>query len=121
MTAPGAAVTAPGADAAPAGSPAPAGSTITLFKDGAPIAKSTQAALEFSAAAAPAVYRAEIGLRHAPGEPPVPWIVTNPIYVGRTEQTPPTHSRPAARAFTTIYDNGQAAGWQIEKRDQPDA
>lgn len=97
---------------------APGGSTITLFKDGAPIATSTQAALEFSAAAAPAVYRAEIGLRHAPGEPPVPWIVTNPIYVGRTEQTPPTHSRPAARAFTTIYDNGQAAGWQIEANAQ---
>jgi len=97
---------------------APGGSTITLFKDGAPIATSTQAALEFSAAAAPAVYRAEIGLRHAPGEPPVPWIVTNPIYVGRTEQAPPTESRPATRAFTTIYDNGQAAGWQIEANAQ---
>jgi len=97
---------------------APGGSTITLFKDGAPIATSTQAALEFSAAAAPAVYRAEIGLRHAPGAPPVPWIVTNPIYVGRTEQAPPTESRPATRAFTTIYDNGQAAGWQIEANAQ---
>lgn len=97
---------------------APGGSTITLFKDGAPVATSTQAALEFSAAAMPAVYRAEIGLRHAPGDPPVPWILTNPIYVGRTDQTPATNPRPTARAFTTIYDNGPAAGWQIEANGQ---
>ena len=93
---------------------APAGSTITLFKNGRPIATSTQATLEFSAPAAAAVYRAEIGLHHAPGEPPVPWIVTNPIYVGRTEAAAPVESRSAARTFTTLYDNGQAAGWQIE-------
>jgi len=97
---------------------APGGSTITLFKDGVPVAMSTQAALEFSADPVPAVFRAEVGLGHAPGEPPVPWIVTNPIYVGRSEQSPPVDSRPPARAFTTIYDNGPAAAWQIEASAQ---
>ena len=46
------------------------------------------------------------------------WIITDPIYVGRSEQPPPADSRPPARAFTTIYDNGPAAAWQIEAGPQ---
>jgi len=97
---------------------APAGSTIALFKDGVQVATSARAVLEFSAPPTPAVYRAEIGLGHAPGEPPVPWIVTNPIYVGRSEQLPAESPRAAARSFSTVYDNGQATGWAIEASER---
>jgi hypothetical protein len=97
---------------------APGGSTISLFKDGAIVATSTEAALDFTAPASPAVYRAEIGLVHAPGEPPVPWIVTNPIYVGRSEQPSEARTRPEARAFAPIFDNGPVAAWTIEASSQ---
>jgi hypothetical protein len=97
---------------------APANSTITLFKDGVQMATSPRAVLEFSGPATPAVYRAEIGLGHAPGEPPVPWIVTNPIYAGRTEQAPAVTERPSVRTFSTIYDNGPATGWAVEASPQ---
>ena len=93
---------------------APGRSRISLLRDGEPVMTSTQASLEFTAPATPAVYRAEIALSHAPGEPPVPWIVTNPIYVGRSE-TPSTPLPPASATRTsTIYDTGSAGGWQIE-------
>jgi hypothetical protein len=97
---------------------APAGSTTALIKDGERVATSTQAALEFAAPAAPAVYRAEIDLQHAPGEPPVPWVVTNPIYVGRSEQPPAAISRAAPRTSVPLYANGPITGWMVEASPQ---
>jgi hypothetical protein len=97
---------------------APANSTVTLFKDGVQVATSSRAVLEFSGPATPAVYRAEIGLAHAPGEPPVPWIVTNPIYAGRSEQAPAATERRSVRTSATIYDNGPATGWAVEASAQ---
>lgn len=97
---------------------APGRSTISLFKDGEPVASSTQATLDYSAPATPAVYRAEIGLEHAAGNPPVPWVVTNPIYVGRSEQGSPAAPRAAASTFFPVYNNGQATGWTTEANRQ---
>ena len=56
---------------------------ITVFRDGAPVATGQGERLEHDAAAAPGVYRVEITLPGSPGTPPVPWIMSNPIYVGR--------------------------------------
>lgn len=97
---------------------APGRSTTSLFKDGRVVATSTQAVLEFEGPAAPAVYRAEIGLQHAPGTPPVPWIVTNPIYAGRLEQTATGATRPAAKTFSPVYENGPVSVWSIERSQQ---
>jgi len=97
---------------------APAGSTTAILKDGERVATSTQAILEFPATAVPAVYRAEIDLQHAPGEPPVPWVITNPIYVGRSEQSPPVIARIPARTSVPLYENGPATGWMVEASPQ---
>jgi hypothetical protein len=97
---------------------APAYSRISLLKDGHPIASSTQGDLEFTAPAEAGVYRAEIGLEHSPGTPPVPWIVTNPIYVGRPEREVSAPPRGAATEFATQYDDGPATGWTIESAPQ---
>jgi hypothetical protein len=97
---------------------APGGSQISLYQDGRPVASSTQAALEFDAQAGPAVYRAEISLNHASGDPPVPWIVTNPIYVGRSEDEPAVPSRGTPTETAAIYTDGPANGWQIESSNQ---
>ena len=97
---------------------APARSTISLLRDGERVASSTQATLEYSAPPMPAVYRAEIGLEHAPGNPPVPWVVTNPIYVGQSEQGSGAPPRAAASTFAQVYTNGQATGWTTEASPQ---
>jgi len=93
---------------------APAHSRISLVKDGRSIASSTDAVLEFTAPAEPAVYRAEISLDHAPGTPPVPWIVTNPIYAGRSEQESAAPARGVATEFAVQYEGGPPNGWSVE-------
>jgi hypothetical protein len=93
---------------------APGGSRVTLYQDGTPVQSSTQAVLEFAAPPTPAVYRAEISLNHAPGVPPVPWIVTNPIYVGRADEQPVPAGRGAPTTTAEVYSNGPATGWEIE-------
>ena len=93
----------------------PADARIELLKDGVVAAVATGAQLEHVAdRAAPGVYRVEVSLPGAPGQPPVPWIVSNPIYVGRdsTRANPATPRRPASR-FLTKYGDGEAAGWTV--------
>ena len=62
---------------------------------------------------APAAYRVEVRLPRAPGTPPVPWIVSNPIYAGRPKDmvwlTQPTYSE----AEKALFD-GTLAAWTIE-------
>ena len=103
---------------------APADARIVLFKNGAPAGMATGTTLEHMAAAERAVYRVEVNLPGAPGQPPVPWIVSNPIYVGRVEPDLTTDARrltqaptaPAAPTkFDVRYNNGPANGWTIEK------
>ena len=75
----------------------------------------TGAMLEHVVDATAAVYRVEIVLPGGPGEPPVPWIVSNPIYVGydATDEVP-SDARPRASRFAAQYENGPATGWTIE-------
>jgi hypothetical protein len=117
-----------GGDDLPATSPitlraevqAPPDAQIVLLKNGAPAAMATGAILEHTAAPERAVYRIEVQLPGAPGQPPVPWIVSNPIYVGRDAggEAGRLKSAPTLAAPTQVaaqYDNGPANGWTIEK------
>jgi hypothetical protein len=69
---------------------------ITLIRDGSVVAEVAAPELRFEAGPAPAVYRAEISMPSAPGSPPVPWIVSNPIYVGPAKGESRAVVRPAA-------------------------
>jgi hypothetical protein len=91
---------------------APADSTIVLMKNGEPAATATGRSLRQVVPASPAVYRVEIQLRGAPGKPPVPWVVTNPIYVRAQDDRPVARSDATATAFQ--YDDGEAPGWRME-------
>jgi hypothetical protein len=112
---------AQGAFVPPAGDPielrvdsnAPANSTIVLMKNGQPAKTVTGRSLRQSVPAGPAVYRVEIQVPGAPGKPPVPWVVTNPIYVRDRDES--TESRRTdATESTSQYDNGEARGWRTE-------
>ncbi len=94
---------------------APEGATITLLSDGKIVASDGPSALEYEAPAGPGTYRLEVNVPRAPGLPPVPWIVSNPIYVG-THSSVDTSSKPAAIAETAaVYSDGPATDWRIEK------
>jgi hypothetical protein len=91
---------------------APSGSRVVLFRNGA-VAETADRTMRRVVAAEPAVYRVEIQLPGAPGDPPVPWIVTNPIYVRSQDAKPLERGEPSDRA--PLYENGDAHGWRIEK------
>jgi hypothetical protein len=98
-----------------ASSNAPPGARITLLRDGVAASSVSADTLEFAAPGGSAVYRVEVDLPGAPGRPPVPWILSNPIYVGRSTAAPVpagTRSRPTKSALQ--YDNGPIAEWRVE-------
>ena len=100
---------------------APSDAQITLFRDGAVVTRAQGARLEQEAQ--PGVYRVEVTLPDSPGMPPVPWLVSNPVYVGRdaAPPVPPSTDGTPARTFTTLYDGGEPRGWTIEKSAASDA
>ena len=100
---------------------APGDATITLIRDGASVATARGSRLDYDAPEAPAVYRVEIGLPDAPGTPPVPWLLGNPVYVGRDVDNPVKPPRAALRDFMTLYDGGPVREWRIEKGAESDA
>jgi hypothetical protein len=95
-------------------SDAPSNARVALLKDGVVVQESAGGSATYAAPGDAAVYRVEIRLPDAPGTPPVPWIVSNPIYV-----RPPGAPAPAAAAkppsrIVRVYDNGPANGWRVE-------
>ena len=93
----------------------PDGSTIRLLSEGTAVAAGALPVLEYTAPSKPAAYRVEIESPGAPGSPAIPWLLSNPIYVG-IETPPETSSRAAPIAQTVaVYSNGPAADWRVEK------
>ena len=94
------------------------GVSLVLRRNGRVVAASDSGQLRFEHAAstAAAVYRVEAKLPNAPGTPPVPWIVSNPIFVGpalprvRRQQ----EFSPAADA-EVVFDGADPARWHAEQ------
>lgn len=83
---------------------APPGTALVLLRDGSPVHETTEGAIAFEAGTAPGVYRIEARLVAASGRVRVPWLVSNPIYVGlrdahhaAREARWPVHSAPTLR------------------------
>jgi hypothetical protein len=92
---------------------APDSARIVLLKHGEPMTSATGKSLTYRASDERAVYRVEIHLPGAPGDPPVPWILSNPVYVGFGKDPPPP-TRPPPSRFATQYDDGVATGFTVE-------
>jgi hypothetical protein len=90
---------------------APTGSRVVLFRNGA-VARTADREMRHVVPATPAVYRVEIQLPGAPGNPPVPWVLTNPIYVRPQDAVSPERANPSERV--PLYENGEARGWRFE-------
>jgi hypothetical protein len=113
-------------DVLPAGGPvtlqvdsnAPPDARLTLVKNGTPLSVASGASLRQTVTGEAAVYRVEMHLPDGPGTPPVPWVVSNPIYVrSASSGTTLPDPRPRPTAFATDDDNGSATAWKLETRE----
>lgn len=59
---------------------------IRLLQDGRVIQEAATSQIHLSVPGTPAVYRVEVMHRRSPGTPPIPWLVSNPIWIGRDER-----------------------------------
>lgn len=60
----------------------PRGTTIVLLRNGQRVHEATDGPLDMNGGTDPGVYRVEVYTAKGPGNPRVPWMVSNPIYVG---------------------------------------
>ena len=100
---------------------APGRNEIRLIRNGEVMASTRGTILEQTVPPTPAVYRVEVQFPGAPGEPPVPWILSNPIYLRASGQNVSTPPRPPATRVAVRYDNGPATGWRFEKSERASA
>jgi hypothetical protein len=96
---------------------APTGGVIVLRKGGRILTQNPVPALRFETAGE-GTYRVEVYLSHATGEPPIPWIVSNPIYVRPNGWGTPV---PPVVAVPTITRGIQGGPWHAEKDDESSA
>ncbi|MBI2834393.1 MAG: hypothetical protein HYX76_08205 [Acidobacteria bacterium] len=95
-----------------AASNGPAGSRMTLFRDGKAV--SSGPTIEFDAGE-PGAYRVEVTVPDSPGAPPVPWILSNPIYVGLRAPEPMTAAAAKAPAsLRLLLDPADVSPWNTE-------
>jgi hypothetical protein len=103
---------------------APSGTTIVLFKNGERAHEVTDGVLELNGGTDAAVYRVEAYVPNSPGGPPVPWIVSNPIYVGvaHDQSVPAAEQAPAARIPVRVGEATVESGRADTSRlgDPPD-
>lgn len=96
---------------------APNDAEIALLRDGTRIARGTGPVLEHTDGGGPGAYRVEVTLAGVSGTPPVPWIVSNPIYVTRPAESgtraPSAHTPRGPIAH--LYQDGPPDAWTVEK------
>lgn len=94
----------------------PPGGEVVLIQDGQAARTSTSGELDFEVQVATGVFRVEARVPGAPGTPPVPWILSNPIYIGpRSGEGEPPPARLPAQHWTALFTDGDAREWAAEK------
>jgi hypothetical protein len=88
----------------------PPGARTVLFRDGREIKSADGGMLELDEAMAQGAYRVEVQVPGAPGTPPVPWLLSNPIYL----RPPPLPRAVPVFASTTIPFPADMP-WHVEK------
>ena len=91
----------------------PPRTSLLLLRDGELVRRADGPSLEWEGDR-PGAYRVEAHLPDAPGGPPLPWILGNPIYVGRPPGAPAADAVPPASA-RLVWPPGT---WRIEKDER---
>jgi hypothetical protein len=101
----------------------PADAAIVVLRDGAIVTTATGPTLQQQLPAEPGVYRVEVRVPSAPGTPPVPWLVSNPIHV-RPRSGRPAASTPAPESVAAsipLFADGQPPSAVTEQGGQAQA
>jgi hypothetical protein len=100
---------APGPASFKVNAPVPEGARTVLLHNGEPLAQADGGALALEVAAAEGAYRVEMLVHGSPGNPPVPWMLSNPIYFRETQAAlhPPNPLRSVPLA--------EGMSWHVEK------
>ena len=101
---------APGPASFSVNAAAPSEARIVLLRNGDLLAQASGGALTLDVPAAEGAYRVEVLVPGAPGDPPVPWMVSNPIYFQRTLAAPLHPSDPPASVPLP-----PGISWHVEK------
>jgi hypothetical protein len=88
----------------------PPGATLAILQNGKRIAESSGEVVEAHVTAAGS-YRVEVSLASAPGTPPVPWLLSNPIFLHVLTTPPGSEPEILENALTLAVDM-----WRIEKQ-----
>jgi len=89
----------------------PPGGSLVLLRNGEEVEQVNGPVLTYTSER-PGAYRLEARIPGAPGTPPLPWVVSNPIYVGAEYASPEPHAggQPANQDPDWLADI-----WHIEK------
>jgi hypothetical protein len=102
-------VLAPGPATLSARASVPQGARTVLLRDGREIKSADGGTLELDEALAQGAYRIEVQVPGEPGTPPVPWVLSNPIYFH------PPQVPPAAPVSTGMWLFPEGMPWHVEK------
>lgn len=91
---------------------APSDARTIILSGSRTVCEGAGGTLTFNAPPQPAVYRVEIHLPSAPGRPPVPWLLSNPIYVGGRDEE--RGSRAGEHVVESRPLLGPGDAWHIE-------
>jgi hypothetical protein len=89
----------------------PPDALVQLFRDGVRTNESRGSLKHETEIGAFGAYRVEVLLPGAPGQPPIPWLLSNPVYVGRRSVPAAGVSQVPASKFDVQYADGPATGW----------
>jgi hypothetical protein len=81
------------------------GGAAVLLRDGVEVAQSSAGSLD-EPAVSPGAYRVEVHAPASPGSPPVPWIVTNPIYLRRAGEVAASNQDQIVTTVATFEEAG---------------
>ena len=90
------------------------GTTLTLLRDGSVVHETADSRMSYQADGRPAAYRLEVRSSNAPGQPPIPWILSNAIFVGIPAPVSPDTLLPAARRVDLTDPRAPPFVWHTE-------
>jgi hypothetical protein len=97
---------------------APPGTTLVLIRDGRRVHEVIDGPLEFDGGTNRGVYRIEAYTRNAPGRPPVPWIVSNPIYAGLAKRIADIAPIPEPQSRIPARNERGGSGIRVKRHQQ---
>jgi hypothetical protein len=98
----------------------PPGGRIVLLRDGVVVSESGEPQMVYQARGDRCVYRVEVRLQHD-DDVPVPWIVSNPIYVGGRAAIGPAAEVPIVAATDAMLPGPGIGRWTTERDRSSDA